>query len=129
MTPGDRIDPYRLIAFLGRGGMGEVFAAVHERMNQPVALKLLTRVEPASPDIRTTAWCTSELLRFRSWFIWAGWWGRCIQSRFGCATVGRSASFHGTMRLLQPRSIPCVDLQLVAPSVDVFSTEAEVMAV
>ncbi len=35
------IGPYRLLHLLGRGGMGEVFAAVHEQMGQRVALKRL----------------------------------------------------------------------------------------
>lgn len=48
MSPGDLIGPYRVVAPLGRGGMGEVFAAVHERIGQPVALKLLTRGDQAS---------------------------------------------------------------------------------
>lgn len=47
MNPGERIGPYRLLSLLGRGGMGEVFSAIHERMGQLVALKLLIRVEPA----------------------------------------------------------------------------------
>ena len=48
MNPGDLIGPYRVVAPLGRGGMGEVFSAVHERLGQTVALKLLSRGDPAS---------------------------------------------------------------------------------
>ena len=48
MNPGDLIGPYRVLAPLGRGGMGEVFSAVHERLGQKVALKLLSRSDPAS---------------------------------------------------------------------------------
>lgn len=40
--PGDQLGPYRLGQQIGSGGMGQVFAAVHERMNQAVALKLLS---------------------------------------------------------------------------------------
>lgn len=47
MTPEACVGPYRLLAPLGRGGMGEVFAAVHERTGQQVAIKLLSRAEPA----------------------------------------------------------------------------------
>lgn len=47
MTPETCVGPYRLLAPLGRGGMGEVFAAVHERTGQQVAIKMLSRGEPA----------------------------------------------------------------------------------
>ncbi|MDY7230248.1 protein kinase domain-containing protein [Hyalangium rubrum] len=39
---GTLIGPYRLRHRVGSGGMGEVFAAFHERMEQEVALKLLS---------------------------------------------------------------------------------------
>lgn len=39
--PVERVGPYRLQELLGSGGMGQVFAAVHEHTNQQVALKLL----------------------------------------------------------------------------------------
>lgn len=42
MNPGDLVGPYRIKASLGRGGMGEVYSAIHERIGLPVALKLLT---------------------------------------------------------------------------------------
>lgn len=47
MTSGTCVGPYRLLSSLGRGGMGEVFAAVHERTGQQVAIKLLSRAEPS----------------------------------------------------------------------------------
>jgi len=38
---GDKIGDYRVLGFLGRGGMGEVYQAVHENLNRPAAIKIL----------------------------------------------------------------------------------------
>lgn len=44
------VGPYRLLHPLGRGGMGQVFAAVHEQTGQPVALKLLSPDTTGDPQ-------------------------------------------------------------------------------
>lgn len=36
-----QIGPYRLVSFLGAGGMGSVYRAVHQNLNRVVALKIL----------------------------------------------------------------------------------------
>ncbi|CAN5910302.1 hypothetical protein BH11MYX2_BH11MYX2_08060 [soil metagenome] len=43
LTPGDRVDHYRLISRLGSGGMGTVFAADHIALARRCALKVLHR--------------------------------------------------------------------------------------
>lgn len=45
---GERVGPYQIERVLGRGGMGTVYLARHDRLSRPVALKLLPA--GASPD-------------------------------------------------------------------------------
>ena len=49
--PGDQIGPYRLLYPVGRGGMGQVFAATDERTELPAALKLLSSDAAEDPQI------------------------------------------------------------------------------
>lgn len=49
----DRVGPYRIGRLIGRGGMGAVYEAVHERLDRTVAIKLLPRPVAADPEYQT----------------------------------------------------------------------------
>src|SRR5262245_14521194 len=52
-APGDRVqDRFKLDAFLGAGGMGEVFSATDEVLGRPVSLKFLNPGLAARPEAR-----------------------------------------------------------------------------
>ena len=52
LEPGSRFGPYETVAFLGAGGMGEVYEAVDSRLNRKVALKILPPELVANDDRR-----------------------------------------------------------------------------
>lgn len=43
LTPGQVLGPYKVIRFIGRGGMGQVFEAYEERLDRRVALKIISK--------------------------------------------------------------------------------------
>src|SRR5258708_33800659 len=47
---GAKVGPYEITAFLGAGGMGEVFKARDSRLNRDVALKLLPAAFASDPE-------------------------------------------------------------------------------
>ena len=52
MQAGDAVGHYRIIEPLGKGGMGEVFAAEDTRLHRRVALKVLPGILASDPDAR-----------------------------------------------------------------------------
>jgi serine/threonine-protein kinase len=50
LTPGVRIGPYAIVAFLGAGAMGEVYRARDAKLNRDVALKVLPERSAIDPD-------------------------------------------------------------------------------
>ncbi len=51
LRPGDVLGSYEVTDFLGRGGMGEVYAATHSRLGRKAALKVLRTVHASRADL------------------------------------------------------------------------------
>jgi serine/threonine protein kinase len=52
LTPGSRIDRYQILSAVGRGGMGEVYAAYHPDLDRRIALKIVGESESGAPERR-----------------------------------------------------------------------------
>lgn len=50
---GERIGDYTIQGFIGAGGMGEVYYAVHEKLNRPAAIKILTGMSSLNQSFKT----------------------------------------------------------------------------
>jgi len=52
LAPGTRLGPYKVLAPLGAGGMGEVYRAQDTRLGRDVAVKVLPQDLAATPEVR-----------------------------------------------------------------------------
>jgi len=52
LAPGARVDRYQILAAVGRGGMGEVYAAYHPDLDRRIALKVVNESGAGAPDRR-----------------------------------------------------------------------------
>jgi predicted Ser/Thr protein kinase len=52
VNPGDEFGPYRIESTLGRGGMGTVYLATHERLQRRVAVKVIATALADDPEFR-----------------------------------------------------------------------------
>ncbi len=52
LAPGIQLGPYRILAAIGAGGMGEVYRARDTRLGRDVAIKVLRSHLAAAPEVR-----------------------------------------------------------------------------
>ena len=52
LPPGARVDRYQILGAVGRGGMGEVYAAYHPDLDRRIALKVVNESGAGAPEHR-----------------------------------------------------------------------------
>src|SRR4029078_5434225 len=52
LAPGLRVDRYQILGAIGRGGMGEVYAAYHPDLDRRIALKVVNESGAGAPERR-----------------------------------------------------------------------------
>ncbi|MSV35720.1 MAG: serine/threonine-protein kinase [Bryobacterales bacterium] len=50
LSPGDNLGPYRILALIGKGGMGEVYKALDTKLDREVAIKVLPAAFAREPE-------------------------------------------------------------------------------
>src|SRR5580698_6189375 len=57
LAPGEQLGPYRIVATIGKGGMGEVYRATDTRMGRDVAIKVVAEqfIERFDHEVRAIA--------------------------------------------------------------------------
>src|ERR1700722_19550019 len=57
LVPGERLGPYRIVAHIGKGGMGDVYRATDTRMGRDVAVKVVAEqfLERFDREVRAIA--------------------------------------------------------------------------
>jgi tetratricopeptide (TPR) repeat protein len=53
LAPGARVDRYQILGGVGRGGMGEVYAAYHPDLDRRIALKVVSAMGANAPERRS----------------------------------------------------------------------------
>jgi eukaryotic-like serine/threonine-protein kinase len=53
LPPGSRVDRYQVLGGIGRGGMGEVYAAYHPDLDRRIALKVVNESGAGAPERRS----------------------------------------------------------------------------
>ncbi|MFO0745908.1 MAG: serine/threonine-protein kinase [Myxococcota bacterium] len=62
LAPGTLVGAYRIVALIGRGGMGEVYEAWDDRLARPVALKRIPVLRQADGEARARFWREARTL-------------------------------------------------------------------
>jgi eukaryotic-like serine/threonine-protein kinase len=70
LTPGEQLGHYKIEAFIGKGGMGEVYRALDTKLDRDVAIKVLRPALSGDPDrlarFEREAKVLAQLNRYRS---------------------------------------------------------------
>ncbi|MBZ5710605.1 serine/threonine-protein kinase PknK [Nannocystis pusilla] len=103
-TPGERIGPYRLVRYLGAGGMGLVYEAIDDELGDRVAIKTLSRLDPwrlfrLKQEFRTLAGIRHDnLVRHEALVVADGTWFLAMEYVGGARLVEAVRADPGQLR-------------------------------